>query len=496
MAWISKTDYILWRECAKNAWLKLHRPEVYYAAELTEFEQAVIDAGIEVEGVARGLFPGGVLVTGSQAEAQEKTTELLDAKAITLFQPVFEKNGFLAAIDVLEFDDAAGEYAIHEIKSSTEIDEQYLYDLAFQAILLRKSGRRVSRACLVHLNPNYIRHGELDLGRLFASEDMTSRVEQIADTVTKELDLARTYLLSDTEPKGPCSCIYKGRSRHCSTFRYSSPDVPEYGIHDIARIGNSPERLKQLVDAGAFALDQVPSDIKLSDVQKMQVRVYSTGETVVEKNAIARDLGELNYPLHFLDYETYAPPLPQFDRFSPYDQIPLQYSVHIVGSPSEEPVHCNFLYYGQGDPTASFLDSLKLHVGSFGAIVVWNKSFESQVNDRIAYRVPEERNYLAEVNDRIYDLKDIFAKQYFVHRDLLGKVSIKRVLPVLAPELSYSSLAIQNGATAALAWRELLSGELTDKEAAELSAKLRAYCALDSYGMVAIWRALVGLVEG
>src|SRR5258707_15484229 len=79
MAWISKTDYVLWRECAKNAWLKLHRPEVYYAAELTEFEQAVIDAGIEVERVARGLFPGGVLVTGSKAEAQEKTTELLHA---------------------------------------------------------------------------------------------------------------------------------------------------------------------------------------------------------------------------------------------------------------------------------------------------------------------------------------------------------------------------------------------------------------------------------
>ncbi len=118
------------------------------------------------------------------------------------------------------------------------------------------------------------------------------------------------------------------------------------------------------------------------------------------------------------------------------------------------------------------------------------------MNDRIAYRVPEERSYLAAVNDRIYDLKDIFSKQYFVHRNLLGKVSIKRVLPVLAPELSYSRLAIQNGATAALAWRELLSGELSDKEATELSGKLRAYCALDSYGMVAIWRALVGLAEG
>jgi hypothetical protein len=92
-------------------------------------------------------------------------------------------------------------------------------------ILLRKNARKVSRACLVHLDPNYIRQGEPDLGRLFVSVDMTSRVDQIADTVTKELDEARAYLLSDTEPKGPCSCIYKGRSRHCSTFRYSSPEL-------------------------------------------------------------------------------------------------------------------------------------------------------------------------------------------------------------------------------------------------------------------------------
>src|SRR5882724_2762852 len=46
---ISKTDYILWRACAKNAWLRIHRPDVYYSAELTEFEQSVMAMGIEVE---------------------------------------------------------------------------------------------------------------------------------------------------------------------------------------------------------------------------------------------------------------------------------------------------------------------------------------------------------------------------------------------------------------------------------------------------------------
>jgi hypothetical protein len=96
----------------------------------------------------------------------------------------------------------------------------------------------------------------------------------------------------------------------------------------------------------------------------------------------------------------------------------------------------------------------------------------------------------------MYDLKDVFAKQYFAHRDLLGKVSIKYVLPILAPKLTYSGLPLQNGAAASLAWSRLLFGELTDKEHAELFRDLREYSALDSYGMVAIWRALTSLVDG
>ena len=57
MSSIPKTDYILWRACHKNAWLRIHKPDVYNSAELTEYEQSVIDMGIEVERVARGLFP-------------------------------------------------------------------------------------------------------------------------------------------------------------------------------------------------------------------------------------------------------------------------------------------------------------------------------------------------------------------------------------------------------------------------------------------------------
>jgi hypothetical protein len=46
---LSKTDYILWRECKKNAWIKWHRREEYDKFELSEFEQALLEQGNQIE---------------------------------------------------------------------------------------------------------------------------------------------------------------------------------------------------------------------------------------------------------------------------------------------------------------------------------------------------------------------------------------------------------------------------------------------------------------
>lgn len=494
MTSISKTDYVLWRACPKNAWLRIHKPELYYASELTEYEKFVIDMGTEVECVARGLFPEGLLVAGLKAEARESTGQWLASHSGTLFQAVFQREQLLAAVDILQYDKDTRECSVYEIKSSTKVEEEHLYDLAFQVMLLCKHDLVVKRACIIHLNPHYVRQGDLDIQQLFLVADLTAEVLQVSDTISAEIPLARNYLLDEKEPAGPCSCIYKPRSKHCTTFGYSNPNVPSYGVHDIARIGSSPKILKQLVDAGILSLEQVPANIKLTDIQNAQLRAYQTGETVFKKDAIARELEELSFPIHFIDYETFAPAVPPYSEYSPYDQVPLQYSVHIVGAPGEVPVHRDFLHVGTDDPSNSFFCSLREHVACFGTIVVWNKGFESHVNDCIARRLPATKDYFIEFNDRLYDLMDIFSKQYFVHKHFWGKLSIKKVLPVLTPQLSYSPLEIHDGATASLVWSKVMSGQLNGHERDQLYEHLREYCALDSYGMYAIWQALLTLI--
>src|SRR4029077_12766846 len=150
MTYISKTDYVLWRACPKNAWLRIHKPELYYSTELTEYEQSVIDMGIEVHRVARNLFPQGVLVTGTKTEAQQNTLNCLASNSAgTLFEAVFQREQLLAAIDVLQCDAETGWYSIQEIKSSAEVKEEHLYDLAFQVVLLRQHEMPIRRASIV-----------------------------------------------------------------------------------------------------------------------------------------------------------------------------------------------------------------------------------------------------------------------------------------------------------------------------------------------------------
>ena len=313
---------------------------------------------------------------------------------------MFEREECLAVVDILRCESGTNDWSIYEVESATKVKEEHVYDLAFQVALLRKHGINLKRAFLLVLNPDYVRQHDLDIQKLFTPVDPTTNVDDISETVSKEMQEARNYLLNESEPKGPCSCIYKGRSRHCSTFHYSNPDVPDYGIHDIARIGNSPKKLKELVDAGIFTLGDIPTDIKLTKGQRNQLRAYRTGETIIDKEAIAKELSELTFPLHFIDYETFASALPLFRDFSPYDQIPLQYSVHIVGSPEEEPIHRDFLHTESGDPTSSFLGSLREHVSAFGSVIAWNKAFECHVNDSIGRRFSPAREYIIELNDR------------------------------------------------------------------------------------------------
>lgn len=488
---ISKTDFILYRECAKNAWLRIHKRDIFDANKPTEFELALMETGNDVEIEARKLFVDGVLVENRDEIGQEETRKLIDEKASTIFQPVFELDGFLAACDILRYDKELDGYIITEIKAtSSKKADPHLYDIAFQVVLLRKVGLNIVRANLMYLNKDYVRDGELILAELFKIEDVTEDVNNLVSDVEVEMETAKKYLNETSEPSGECTCVFKGRSRHCSTFVYNNPKVPEYSVHHISRIGLSKKKLTDLIDSGVYSIDDIEPDFKLTDIQRNQVDVHQSGEPMISKGEIARELNNLVFPLYFLDYETYPCAIPRFDGFSPYNQIPFQYSLHILATPDGELEHREFIHTDMDNPSPNLARALKEVIGTSGSVLVWNKSFELGINEQLAVRLPEFREMMDNIKERVYDLEDIFKQQLHVHPKFKGRTSIKFVLPTLAPELSYKDLEIQEGGAASTSWNEIVTPGILDEKKTRLTEALKKYCALDTYAMYAIWKNL------
>ena len=465
---------------------------------MSEYEQHLLEEGNEVERYARKLFTTGVEVQAYGALGVIQTEELLKAKGV-IFQATFINDGFLARNDVLEYDQESGKWNLYEVKGTSAVreggkDKNHLDDLAFQASILRRANVPVGKCFVMHLNNTYVLQGELDLHQLFTIEDVTDKVLLRLQTVEAQMETALDYLAKDTEPVDGCECIYVGRNNHCTTFAYSNPQVPGYSIHDLSRIGSSKKKLLALVESKTFDLLDVPAEMELSDIQLNQIAVHRRGTPMIDVEGIRAELEPLTYPLYFFDYETLAPAVPMFNGYTPYRRIPFQFSLHILKEKGGELEHVEYLHTECGDPAEAIVTLLDKHILPGGTLVSWNKSFEAGVNKEMAERLPHYAPVLDRLNSMLYDLKDVFSKQYYVHPDFKGSVSIKKVLPALVPELTYAELDIHGGAQASDSWRTMLKPETLQEERDLIAKSLLIYCGLDTFAMYKIWEHLQELI--
>ncbi|MCB9822492.1 DUF2779 domain-containing protein, partial [Candidatus Nomurabacteria bacterium] len=181
---------------------------------------------------------------------------------------------------------------------------------------------------------------------------------------------------------------------------------------------------------------------------------------------------------------------PYFDGMRPYAQYPFQYSLHILDAPDAPLRHEEYLHRENSNPAASVVAAMQSHFGSSGSVIAWNMGFEKSCNNTLMHFVPEAAEFLADINNRMVDLMIPFSQNYYVDADFCGSASIKNVLPVLVPELSYKTLDIQEGGTAQRLWMEAaLDGKHPD-EKEKIFSDLVEYCKLDTLAMVEIHRKL------
>lgn len=81
-------------------------------------------------------------------------------------------------------------------------------------------------------------------------------------------------------------------------------------------------------------------------------------------------------------------------------------------------------------------------------------------------------------------------RDHWYHRDQRGSWSIKAVLPTIAPELDYASLEVKDGGNAQESWLEASRPDCHPLRREALAESLKAYCARDTWAMVAVARRI------
>lgn len=478
------------------AWLWLKKHDKTKLPEIDANQQAMFDAGHEFETYAEQLFPEGQRLGFHDYQEYlglpAKTKRALDSEVPAIFQGRLEADDITCIFDVLRRQEDGG-FDLYEIKSSTKVKDEHLDDLAFQIITARKAGVDIRRCFVVYVNKHYIRRGEVNPHSLATIEETTDRVEARLPATRERISEAFEIIRRRHMPDPSLRYCSPYAARDWLEVYRQLATVPEDSIYNL--FGITPQLAEELETAGIERMAEIPEHTKLSQKQKWQVEAIRHRQPDIDRGQIRRFLDDLTYPLHFLDYETLGYVVPPFNGMRPYQQLPFQYSLHIVPAPGAEPEHREYLHTKPTNPVRPLLQQLTADIDKKGSVLVWSKSFEQNCNTLMGELEPDFQNEMQQLNDRIIDLMDPFAKGWFIDHRFGGSASIKYVLPVLAPDLSYGELDIQEGGSAQRLWQETVLGSGSDMNHEQLFANLRQYCALDTLAMVRIHAYLHDLPE-
>lgn len=491
---ISKSDYMNYLR--HPAWLWLKKNDKKKLPPIDDNLQAIFDTGHDFEQYAEAQFEDAVQLGFSDyheyLSLPMRTEQALDEGAKTIFQGRLEYKNFTFICDVIDVVEGKT-VDLYEIKSTASAKLEHEYDLAFQLMVLEGCGYEVRKIAVIHVDNSYERSGEIDPAKLCATTDVTEAVKEKLEQTIIDAQKAYEAATAPTCPDlSPLLASPSAFQDWLDIYKAFEP-LPEGSFYELG--GVDAKAVELFEENGIKTIDDIPATLEVSKRIDSQLKAYRNGGPIVDKLRIKQFLDELKFPLYFVDYETLGSLVPYFDGMRPYAQYPFQYSLHILDSPDAQLRHEEYLHTEKSNPAENIVIAMQAHFGGEGTVIAWNMSFEKNCNDTLAKFVPEAADFLQDLNDRMVDLMVPFSSGAYVDYRCKGSASIKNVLPVLVPELSYKTLGVQEGAAAQRIWMQTVLDDKNGDQKDKILNDLIEYCKLDTLAMVEIYKKLVQTVS-
>ena len=423
--------------------------------------------------------------------AYEESEKWLQGTPAPLFEAAIRIEGALALADVMLPEPGADGLRWHmiEVKSSTGVKDYHRDDLAVQAYIATTAGIDLASASLAHVDNSFVYPGGGDYQGLLKEVDLTEDARaKVGDVATWVAEAQKVAALPD-EPEiatGPqCSDPFDCPFRHHCDRALPTTDFPLSSLH------RTTGRLRdEMAALGYTDLRDVPDD-KLSDVNRLIKRQSLSGKVWFDAEGAASDLAPHTGTAYFLDFETMSFGVPIWKGTRPYQQLPFQFSLHIV-APGGDIEHREFLDISGDDPGEAFSRALIDHCGTEGPVFVYNAGFENGDHARTRQSLPRSlprppghrRPGRRSPPHRKEPLLPPRPTRKLEHQGSSPR-SLSR--PQLrSPRRGKGRQAAQG------AFLEAMAEETTSERRQEIESQLLEYCKLDTFAMVRLWEFFRG----
>ena len=599
MIYLSKSDFKVAQTCPTKLYYKKNKfPSL---KDENEYLALLADGGFMIGKLAQMLYPQGREIVegrGMQAEAIRETERLIaESENITLFEPAILVNNQLVRIDILE--KKGNQFNLIEVKSKSYDSEAlkalklqqdktpywlsndfrpYLEDVAFQkkvlqekypnftvnAYLLMPDKSKVNEHddlinwfrlvreennTIVEFTGTEENAAELRKSTFMGLECVDEEVELIKEEVKRAAETYIDSLISGERIKTPISfkcrdCEYRTETEKSGFDEcWGKLALPKPHILELGQLGNVNRKdniINYLISEGKASLADVP----LESVFRKSSPYYNDRPffqlACKEEFILDGFLGataNIQYPLHFIDFETCQMAVPFHAGMRPFQNVIFQWSCHTLHEDGRLE-HFEWLNTNDDFPNLEFANTLKECIGDIGTVMTWS-SYENTQLRAILETLEESkesdkhlRSWLADIivdkereDNRILDMNKLAARFYF-HPHMGGRTSIKVVLPSVLQATSSDKIknwllqenlldetengitdpykllekriidetknlhvTVRNGGDAMVAYRDMMYGMSKGNPVAKAAYNkaLKKYCKLDTLAMIVIW---------
>ncbi len=485
MRTVTKKIFLKTISCPTLGWLAAQEPS---KEPLSISERFRMEEGLEIHDRARNVFKSGYLVQGDNPSAAEQTGRLIkDNNIPVIFEGTFLCEGFVAKADILKREESG--WHIIEVKSKSKGEkelkgkdkDELVDDMAYTAMLTGKASLKINACSLMLISKDY-RLG-MSHNKLFTEVDYTREVIKRATEYSKYSDDV-LEILSKKEKPAP---ELKWECKNCEKFKECLGKGIDNHIFDLPRL--SQKKFCELIGLGALRIEDVEDDFTLTPNQIIVENAVKRGQVIINQDRLKDALYSVVFPAYYLDFETIRTAIPLYPNIAPYTQIPIQYSLHICTTPDDVLKHLQYLGDPMKDPRREFAERLISDCGTEGSIIVYTH-FEKDRIKELLNVFPDLESHLTALVDRMIDINKIVSDNFY-HPDFHGSYSIKNVLPVLVPDLSYEDMDVSNGLDASATFAYMAKEEFDSQEADEKKQQLLEYCKLDTLAMVRLHECLI-----